>query len=225
MKLDQLLEHHVNAIGGYAAVEGVNSIQIEFHLVEPEFAVDGIYAATRDGRMRVDIFADNVRVFSEGYDGARGWQLPQDAEHGSPTSPAGTRALQHGIENQLFGLHELSVRGHRLELVGLETIDNSEFYVIKVAFADGHTLWRYVNAANWLIERSRERKALHPDVDPTETTIETRFSDFREVGDDLLRAFYEMQVDLSTEQTLQTTAVRQMTINPAFAPDFFECPL
>lgn len=223
MNLETVIDNHIRAIGGYQSVEGLQSIQIHFHLIEPSFTVDGIYSADRKGRMRVDIFADKVRVFSEGFDGRSGWQLHKDATKGTPTSPAGTIALQHGIENHLFGLHEYASRGHLLELDGHQVLNGSEYHVIKVVYKEGGTQWRYVNAATWLIERVRERKALHPDVDPTQTTIETRLSDFRKVGK-ILRSFHEEQVDLSTGLAIQTTITRQVKINPDFENDFFECP-
>jgi len=218
-----VIEKHIEAMGGAKVVEGLKSIRIDFNLREPTFEVEGIYAADRQGRMRVDIFANKVRVFSEGYDGLNGWQLSQESQHGTPTSPDGTKALLHGLENQLFGLHELQSRGHYLVFTGQEVVNHTEYFVIKVIYADGEILWRYVNTTNWLIERSREQKALHPDVDPTKTIIETQFSDFREVGG-LVRSFQEVQTDLSTNQILQTTVVKQIKINPPFAQDYFECP-
>ena len=224
MNIDQVIEQHVHAIGGTAAIEGVHRLQIAFHLIEPSFEADGLYRAERKGRMRVDIFMNAVRVFTEGHSGSVGWQLPQDAEHASLASPAGSLALLHGIENHLFGLHELKARGHLVELEGQEDVDDTQYYVIKVVFKDGHTQWRYVNAANGLVERNRERKALHPDVDPAETTIETRFTDFRLVDRGLRRAFHEVQVDLSTGQLLQTTTIGNLLINPLFPSDLFDVP-
>ena len=36
----------------------VQAVEIVFLLVEPTFTVDGVYAAERGGRMRVDVFAE-----------------------------------------------------------------------------------------------------------------------------------------------------------------------
>jgi len=223
LNLDSIIENHTLAIGGYEAVENLQCIQIHFHVIEPTLEVDGIYAADRQGRMRVDIIAGDVRVFSEGYDGTSGWQLHQNVHSGVPTSPAGTRALLHGIENQLYGLHEFKTRGHELELTGKETIDGTTYHVIRITYKDGSEIWRYVNATSWLVERTRERKALHPDVDSTETVLETFLSDFRKTGG-ILRPFHEVQMDLSTNQVVQTTQVKELTINPTFNAERFECP-
>ena len=176
----------------------MRSLQTEFHLVEPTFEVDGIYIAERSGQMRVDIFSNNVRVFSEGLNNSEGWQLPQDAKVSTPTSSVGTRALLHGIENHLFGLHELSLRGHHLELMDKEIIGDIDYLVIRITYSDNHSISRYVNPANWLIELSRENRALHPDIDPTETVIETQYSDFRKVNN-LLKPFYEKTINCQSK--------------------------
>ncbi|MAT97970.1 MAG: hypothetical protein CL608_12560 [Anaerolineaceae bacterium] len=223
MDLETVLDNHVQAIGGYAVVEKLHSIKIGFHLVEPTFAVDGMYCATRQNQMRVDILADGVRVFSESVNGSQGWQLRQNDETSKPTSPAGTRALQRGIENHLFGLHELPAGGHTLTLQEQETIDETDYFVIRLNYADGDAAWRYINAASWLVERSRVQAALHPDVDPTETTLETHYADFREV-DGLLRPFQDTQIDLTTGETVQTTTVKTIRLNPSFPDDYFAAP-
>ena len=223
MKLETVLDNQVQASGGYEAVERLNSLQIEFHLEEPTFAVDGTYSARRANQMRVDIFADGVRVFSEGLNGTQGWQLQQNDSNSRPTSLAGTRALQQGIDNQLFGLHELPARGHQLALLDQETVDGTDYFVIQVAYSDGDIAWRFINALSWRMERSRKRAALHPDVDPTETTLDTLYADFREV-DGLVRPFQETQIDLNTGETVQTTTVKSISLNPTFADDYFIAP-
>lgn len=223
MKLEKIIENHTTAIGGFEAVEEIKSLQIAFHLIESSYQLDGLYTADRTSRMRVDIFSDNKRVFSEGFNGSFGWQLPQMAEECLPTSPEGTKALLHGIDNQLFGLHELQDRGYHLEFVGQEKLENTIFYVVNVKYADGYSLQRFINPDSWLIERSREQKALHPDIDPIQVVVETQYSDFRRVNS-LLRSFCEVQTNLSTGEILQSTTIKKLVPNPNLPPNFFDCP-
>lgn len=64
-------------------------------------------------------------------------------------------------------------------------------------------------------------RPLHPDVDPTPTTIENKMSDYRRVGD-LLFPFASTDTDLATGKTLEKTTVRSITLNPALDPRVFE---
>ncbi|HJZ11540.1 MAG TPA: hypothetical protein VJ521_05295, partial [Acidobacteriota bacterium] len=91
----------------------------------------------------------------------------------------------------------------------------------KLTTADGDVTQLYVNPENWLIERTRVKKALHPDIDPKEKWSETRFSDFRK-SDGLLRSFKSVQVDLESGEVMQTTTVKQITTNPPLDDSLFQ---
>ena len=56
--LDSLVEQYTAAAAASAAIESVSDFEADIRIVEPTFEVDGVYVATRDGRMRVDIMAD-----------------------------------------------------------------------------------------------------------------------------------------------------------------------
>lgn len=70
--LDQVIERNTEATGGRAAIEAVQSIAVELHIVDPDFVVDGTYLAKRPGKMRIDIKADGKNVYTEAFDGRRG---------------------------------------------------------------------------------------------------------------------------------------------------------
>ena len=56
-------------------------------------------------------------------------------------------------------------------------------------------------------------RALHPDVDPTTTTIEARKSDWRQVNG-VWFAFAGEDVDLKTGKVIETTTVKEIKLNP-----------
>lgn len=222
--LRSLLRSHAAAMGGAGVVESLDAVEIEFHLVEPTFEVDGTYAARRSGQMRVDIHSGGVRVFSEGYDGEQAWQLPQGAETAEVASDAGRQALLRGVHNQLLGLHELEGHGYQLLLEGVGTVEGQAFHIVRVTGGDGHVVRRYLNADSLLIERSRERRALHPDVDPKELVIESVFSDFRTLDNGLVRAFTETQTELDSGTLLSITTVSQIRVSPEWPSGYFDMP-
>jgi hypothetical protein len=220
LTVNEIIERNTQAVGGRSAIEAVQSIEVDLHIVDPEFEVDGKYRAARPGQMRIDIFAGGKRVYTEAFDGERAWQWKGSAIE--QESPKGTAALRHGMElpGKLFGLHELSQRGHRIELAGRDAIDGTDYYALRITLADGHTTTVYVDPGNWVITRRRDVRPLHPDVDPTPTTIESRFSDFRQV-DGVVFAFANKDTDLATNKILETTNVRSIKVNPQFDPAIF----
>jgi hypothetical protein len=222
LTVDQVIEQNTKAMGGRAAIEAVKSIEVELHIVDPGFEVYGKYRAARPGRMRIDVMAGGKYVYTEAFDGDRGWQWKGQGTAIEEESPKATAALRHGVElpGKLFGLHELRQRGHRIELAGRQAIDGIDYYVVRITLKDEYTTTLYVDPRNWLITRRRDVRPLHVDIDPTPTTIESRFSDFRKV-DGVLFAFASSDVDLATGKALETTKVRSIKVNPRFDHSIF----
>ena len=220
--VDQLIERNVQAIGGRAALETIRSIRVDLHIVDPDFEVDGVYLAARPGSMRIDITANGQHVYTEAFNGTHGWQWKGKGEP-VDESPTATAALRHGVElpGNLFGLHELRAHGHRIELVGREKVDEINYHVLRVTLSDGYNTTLYLDPNSWLITRRRDVRPLHPDIDPTPTTIENKMTDFRRVGD-LFYPFASTDTDLATGKVLERTTVRSITLNPPFDPSVFE---
>lgn len=220
--LEEVIERNTEATGGRAAIEAVRAIQVDLRIVDPGFSVDGVYRAVRPGKMRIDVMSGGKHVFTETFNGARAWQWEGKGEP-IDASPTAAAALQHGVElpGKLFGLHEARQRGHKIDLTGRETVDGVKYYVLRLIFADGYTTSLYVDPKTWLITRRRDFRPLHPDVDPTPTTIETRYADFRRIAG-VLFAFANTDVDLTTGKVLETTTVKSILVNPAVAESIFE---
>ena len=221
--VDEVIERHTKAMGGRAAIEAIQSIEFDLHITDPKFEVDGTYFAARPGKMRIDVNAGGEHVFTEAFDGQKGWQWEGKGSAQKAATETATAALRHGVElpGKLFGLHELKARGHRIELDGRERIDGISYYVLRLTLNDGYCTTLYVDPKTWLITRRRDVRPLHVDVDPTPMTIEQRNSDFRTVAGVQL-AFASNEIDLQSGKVLESAVVRSMKINPPLAPSIFE---
>jgi hypothetical protein len=222
--LDAIVARNVEARGGEAAIEAVRAFKCDIQIVEPTFEVNGVYVATRDGRMRVDILADGQRVFTEALDGGRAWAWSPD-KGVREGSAAGALALRHGIELpfKLFGLHEVRDRGHRLEFVGREVLDGTNYHVLRLTLDDGFESLYFLNPDTGLVDRDRQRRALHVDVNPTPEWIETSYEDYRQVND-VMFPHRQVEKQFATGKVLSTVTVREVRINPPLDPGRFSPP-
>ena len=222
LTVDDVFERNTRAMGGRAAIEAIHSIEINLHITDPGFEVDGIYRAARPGRMRIDVQAGGKHIFTEAFDGQNGWQWNGKGNQG-PASPKAAAALRHGVElpGKLFGLHELKQRGHQIELVGREKVDGTDYYVLRLTLSDGYATTLYVDPQSWLITRRRDVRPLHVDVDPTPTTIEQRSSDFREVAG-VRFAFASTEIDLKTGKELERAKINHIQVNPPLDESIFK---
>jgi hypothetical protein len=211
LDVDDVIANMVDAQGGADALDAIESIRTRVLIEEPAFTVSGDYRATSSGLMRIDVYAGDERVFSEGIDENGAWQWT--AKNGiEPTSEKGKATLQEGIEFNLFGLHRFKERGHKVELEGEAVIDDTAYRILKVTLKSGEETWLYINQQTSMVERQRDFSALHPDVDPVEKNFETVSSDFfKSCGVVLART--EKKMDLDSGDTVQTTTVENRQCN------------
>ncbi len=212
MTLDRIIALHTRARGGRAAIESVHAIELTLLIVEPENSVRGVYAAVRDGLMRIDVFAEDERVFSEGLAPEGGWQLARGATVGSDLSSAGRGALQRGLTENLFGLHEHQSLGYTLALVGSRHEAGQDYWQISHRAPDGFTKQLFVDSRSYLIARDTETSALHPDMAAATTEQETRYEDFA-WADGVLFARRSEKFDLDQNRLIQSVEVTTLRIN------------
>jgi len=223
--LDELLRRHTEARGGQGAIEAIRSLEETLRIVEATHTAEGVWRVDRRGRMRVDVSMNGTRVFTEAFDGEKGWQQ-QGGDGPALLADAGAAALRHTgqMPTNILGLHEMAGRGHRLEYAGREEIGGVRYHVVVLTLDDGFVTRYYLDPETFLIARARVHEALHPDLDPTETTIETVWTDYREV-EGARFAFQTSVTDLATGKRLQTTTVLELKPNLQVDDGLFRIPL
>jgi hypothetical protein len=206
-ELAALLRCNDRAVGG-PALRSINEVSYDLTISEPTFTVTGHYTAVRGREVRIDIFAGDERVYSEGWDGTAGWQLPRKASERIPSSPEGAAALRHGLEQpgHLWTLADMPTNGHRVEVAPRDGRDPAGTAVLKLTLEDGAETWYWLDAASCLVVRSRGFHAFHPDVDSTRKWTETRYTDF-EVHDGVTRPMMTYNIDVVSGDTIGRTRV------------------
>ena len=63
LTIGEVIERNTKAMGGGPAIEAVKSIEIDLHIVDPGFEVDGIYRAARPGEC-ASMFRRAANMFS-----------------------------------------------------------------------------------------------------------------------------------------------------------------
>src|SRR5688500_7986792 len=122
--LEVVLNLNKAAMGGPEGIEKNRDVEIHLTIQEPKFTFDAVYVADRKIRMRIDVYADGKRVFTEAFDGKEAWQMGEDGKV-KDVSSEGKAALRNGIFiGKFFGLYELPALGHRLSYERRESIEN-----------------------------------------------------------------------------------------------------
>jgi hypothetical protein len=218
---DEIIGEVTRSAGGLRSAQAISALVYRLHIKEATLEVDANYFVDRRGRMRIDVYSGDKRVFTECHDGTKGWQM-DDAGVAKETSASGRAALWHGTQypGQILDLSELRARGHQIAFAGTETIDGVAFEVLQLTLSDGFRTFQYIDPATHRIARARDVRAPHPDVDPKKITIETTYSDWRAV-DGVVRPFVSVQTDLATGKWLQTATVQSIRTLPALPDSLF----
>lgn len=217
--LDDILAYQQKAQG-----EPLHSLELELAINENDNDLTAKYLARRDDRMRIDVFADGEKVFSEALNGDAGWQRFDNASAPAPLSAEGEAALRRGIVGNLFSIRDRQSLGYRLSYVDTESIDGQCFWLIKSIAKDGFTELFYINTRTGLIDRKYETSALHPDLDSQQRQSVTHFSDYRNLGDRWL-SFRMAKLDAVSGEKLQQVTVVKATSNPKLPDSRFSAAL
>ncbi len=225
LTLAEIVKRNTDARGGEDAIEAIEALELEIRIEEPTFVVSGIYRVDRKGRMRIDIYDQGQRVFTEGYNNTLGWQWQGGEERATRASESGEAALRHGpqLPGHIVGLHEMAHRGHHVELKGRERLDGVNYYVVKITLDDGYSMFYFIDPESWLIVRSRSFRAFHPDVDPQEKWHETHYIDFRNVAG-TQKPYTTTSLDIVTGDVVGTTTIKAVRVNPELDPAIFDMP-
>lgn len=220
LTLDQAIANNVKARGGAAALDRIDSQRIDVTIEEGGSTYHGRYAANSDGRVRIDIYVQGKRVYSEGIDNDGPWLRSGDGPAEISNAQGARNALLHGAEDHLFGWHRFVERGHKLALKPSELIEGRYHPVVEIRYNTGHVTYWYLDPESWLAVRKRDERAYHPDIDATEIQIESRPSDFRKL-EGVLFSNLNTDIDLEKGEVLSSNTVTARQINPALCTNYF----
>lgn len=221
-ELEDLLARNEAAIGGNENWAKINNVRVQLTIEEPDFQVNATYVATREGNMRIDIFMEGQKAFSEGLDAGTAWQwTPADGV--TFQNEPSTSALRHGIEfpGRFYTLMDLYRSGTSVSLEGQVLDGDSKQWRVRVTLADDFSRDYFIDDTTAMIVREHDRRAFHPAADPTAVLIETRKEE-PEMLNGVLMHRVSRNINLQTGEWLATTRVRSAEHNVELPEGYFK---
>ena len=218
--LAAIINKNTRARGGARALDRMRAVLFDVEINEGGQKLNGRYAASKNGLVKVDIYVDGKYVGGEGIDRAGVWTTGKNGPEPSVATGA-ANALLHGAEDKLYGWHRFAARGHQLVLMPPQTIDGFTYQVVQIRYSTGHVSYYYVDPRTWQAVRRRDERAFHPDVDQTKQKVESIYSDFRAVGG-VVAPHADTDIDLATGKVLATHPVLRRQVNPDLPADYFD---
>jgi hypothetical protein len=190
--VDGIVAANLAARGGIEKLRALRSIRETGKVT----ASDGRVALVtreiqRPGLFRLEFtYQGTTSVFA--HDGTAGWQIaPLQGQFEPlampPEADSAGGVDQRDIEGPLVDWRE---KGHLVSLAGREAVDGNEAFKLEVQLKGGGTRYDYVDVTTHLVVRSDVTRMVRRHA----TTMENRFSDFREVGGIVFPHAIETQV-------------------------------
>ncbi len=218
--LDDILQKHVEALGGRTNLEAVNAVIQHLEYREESFVIPDAFIA----RMRpyYKTLADPKRIdvdINEGYDGST-WEYYKDPGVVLRTVGAAAAAGRHGVD--IFdSLVDYQKNGTQIEFAGKDSFAGKPAYKLHVRLADGFEKDMFVDPESYLIVGDRRSAPIH--AFGAEVRSENRIGDYRRVHG-VLFPFQITEVEIATGRELNSNTVQSIEVNPSLDAAFFHPP-
>lgn len=210
---DEVVNKHIEAIGGAENWKKINSIIMEGSMSVMGTDVALVITQLNNKGSRQDISAAGMAGFvimtpETGYIFMpfQGQQAPE---------PMTADDIKEGVDDldiQGSRLIDYKAKGHTVELMGTEEIEGTECYKLKVTRKNSGEQTMFIDKDNYLLVRStQKRKAMGQEMD-----VNIDYSDYREVAN--------VKIPHAIGQGMGTVVMTSVKVNEAIPASSFELP-
>lgn len=219
MTLDQVLEANYEALGGLKRLKSIKTATFKGNLVlGPGMEAPFTMSFKRPDKVRMEfVFQGMTGV--QAYDGETAWMVmpfmgKPDAE-AMPADQAKNIKEQADIEGPLV---DWKKKGHQVELIGLEEIEGTEAYNVKVTLKNGDVRHHFIDAEHFVTIKQTGKT----NVQGVETEVETTLSDYKEVQGLILA--HAMESKPKGAPSGQTITITEVVLDGDVSDDLFAMP-
>lgn len=156
---DQIVQKHVEAIGGVAKLNSIQSLVVTgtasiLGQTEAPLTIQ----VKRPNQMRLEITFQGRKIV-QAFDGVTAWTLnPLVAAEPKQSSDDDTRAAQESSDFIGGNLVDYKAKGNTVEFVNKEEIDGSAVYKLKITKKSGSVEYDYLDAGSFLPIKTEGRR-------------------------------------------------------------------
>ncbi|HVW10849.1 MAG TPA: hypothetical protein VHC90_19820 [Bryobacteraceae bacterium] len=224
LTIEQVVQKHVDAIGGIGKIQALKSLVIRGMYHEGGEIPPGTPIVARNYsaflRPWYQVIGDPANPnpdLREGFDGSS-WEYYGDPGVTIRTVGAAAAATRHTAEFLQDSLVDYAEKGTKLELQGMEKIDGKDCHKIFVTLSDGFQKYLFVDAGTFLTIAGRGSAPIHAFGAPV--TTEGRFLDYQPVNGVLIPRRI-IEVEIATGKVLADSRAVIVEANTIDDPSIF----
>jgi outer membrane lipoprotein-sorting protein len=218
--LDELVQKHVEALGGKAKLDAVKGVRMSGKMtMGPGMEAPFTLEVQDPNKMRMELSIQGMTII-QAYDGKTGWRVVPMTGKTDPElmSADELKQMERQTSNFTDLLTDYKSRGFEAELAGKEDLQGSPAYRIKLTAQDGETVNVFLDAEQYLPLKMVAKTK----VQGQEVEVETALGDYKEVGGILFP--HSMQTKSAMMPGIASMTIDKIEINPEVAASRFEMP-
>ncbi len=217
--LDKVLAGHYEAIGGLEAWQGMESARVQGSMNMGQ-GMEAPFTMTfkRPKKVRLEFTVQGMTGI-QAYDGETAWMVMPFMGKKDPEEMTADQkriwAEQADLEGPLINYEE---KGHTVELEGVEDVEGTAAYKVKVTLASGEVRYHYLEKDSFVtIKQTGKVKAQDQEVE-----METTLSDYKLV--DGLAFAHSIESKPKGAPQGQVITIKSVELNPGVEDGFFAMP-
>lgn len=176
---DELIAKNLKAKGGLEKIKAVKTLRATGHLtLAPGMEAPFVMTLKRPNEMRMEVTVQGT-VGVQAFDGHSAWAFLPFMGQTSPTPLTDEQAKMVEEQADFDGpLVDYKTKGMKVEAAGRDTVDGVSAYKLKLTRADGQVRYLFLDPERYLEIKTAGRR----NIGGTEMDVESRISDYKEVG-------------------------------------------
>ncbi|HEV8589094.1 MAG TPA: hypothetical protein VGQ72_09480 [Pyrinomonadaceae bacterium] len=216
---DEIVAKYIKTVGGMEKIEAVKTIRRTGKVIAGGgFEIPIVEENKRPNLVRQDVTIQGL-VGTSAYDGKTGWKI-QPWQGKKDAETMGEGEMKAIVEESDFDgpLVNYKAKGNKVEYVGMDEVEGTDTYKLKVTLANGETRYFYMDT-DYYVPIKIETKRI---VRGNEVEFETVLGDYKEVAGWYMP--YSIEVGAKGSQFKQKIAYEKIEANVAVDDGRFAMP-
>lgn len=176
---DDIIARYIKTVGGAEKIQAVTTLRrIGKFTGDDGFEAVVVEESSRPNKVREEFSLQGMTAVNA-YDGANGWKIDPFGGKKDPES-LGEEELRSIIEDSDFDepLVNYRQKGNKVELVGMDQVEGTDVYKLKVTLKSGDTRTYYMDTDSYVPIKYETKRIIRGTPQESETTL----GDYKQVG-------------------------------------------
>ena len=176
---DEIIARFVKTVGGAEKIQSIRTLRrVGKFTGDDGFEAVVVVESSRPNKVREE-FSIQGMTGVNAYDGANGWKIDPFGGKKDPESLS-EEEMRSIVEDSDFDepLIHYQQKGNKVELVGMDQIEGTDVYKLKVTLKSGDTRYYYMDTDSYVPIKYETKRIIRGTPQETETTL----GDYKQVG-------------------------------------------